>query len=216
MSHPSGLTQKSKRLPPNPPRSRVDPKSLFQALLDLFPEAEVDRLARETGFLQHHRKLDPVAFLYSLALEVGPEIERSLEELRHTYNTRTDDPLLSYGGFYERFTPELVEFLHQAVLLALARFRHGPGNHLKEKVSHLSDILVQDSTVIRLVAALATVYPATRSRKPAAGVKVATLLSLRNGGPHRLELFGERTSEIDTLKLGSWVKGSLLLMDLGF
>ena len=77
---------------------------------------------------------------------MGPEIERSLEELRHTYKTRTDDPILSYGGFYERFTPELVEFLHQAVLLALARFRHGPGNHLKEKVAHLADILVQDST----------------------------------------------------------------------
>ena len=45
---------------------------------------------------------------------------------------------------------------------------------------------------------------------------MATLLSLRGGGPQRLELFGERTSEIDTLKLGPCVKGSLLLMDLGF
>ena len=125
----------------------------------------MERLAKETGFLQRHRKPDPVAFLYTLALEVGPEIERSLEELRHTYNTRTDDPILSYGGFYERFTPELVEFLHQAVLLALARFRHGPGNHLQEKVAHLTDILVQDSTVIRLAAALATVYPVCGPRR---------------------------------------------------
>lgn len=59
-------------------------------------------------------------------------------------------------------------------------------------------------------------YPATRSRKVAAGVKVATLLSFRANGPKRLELTGERTSEYDTQKVGPWVKNSLLLVDLGF
>ena len=59
-------------------------------------------------------------------------------------------------------------------------------------------------------------YPATRSRKLAADVKVATLLSFHANGPKRLELTGERTSEYATLKVGPWVKNSLLLIDLGF
>ncbi len=58
-------------------------------------------------------------------------------------------------------------------------------------------------------------YPATRSRKVAAGVKVATLLNFRANGPKRLELTGERTSEYDTLKVDPWVKNSPLHIDLG-
>ena len=49
-----------------------------------------------------------------------------------------------------------------------------------------------------------------------AGVEVATLFSARANGPARLELFPETASEIDTLKIGPWVKGSVVLTDLGF
>ena len=37
------------------------------------------------------------------------------------------NPILSYGGFYEHFTPELVKFLRQCVLHALPRLSQGPG-----------------------------------------------------------------------------------------
>jgi len=35
-------------------------------------------------------------------------------------------------------------------------------------------------------------------------------------GPKSVALFGERVSEIKTLKIGSWVKDRILLIDLGF
>jgi putative transposase len=203
------------------PASGAKADDYLDAFLELFPPRVVQRIARETGFVQRHRKLDPVAFLYTLAFDTGPQLQRTVEALREAYNERTPDPILSMGGFYERFTPELVEFLRRCVAHGLAQLRASPGNRLTPKLARFTDLLIQDSTVIRLFAALAKFYPPTRlakntKSKRTAGVKVATLFSAQANGPARLELFPESTSEIDTLKIGPWVKGSVVLTDLGF
>jgi putative transposase len=219
MSHPSGKTQAKSRV--RRPTERAQAVDYLDAFLDLFPPRVIQRIARESGFVQRHRKLDPVAFLYTLAFETGPQLSRTLEALRDAYNKRTPDPILSAGGFYERFTPELVEFLRQCVAYGLTRLRASPGNRLTPKLVRFTDLLIQDSTVIRLFSALAKFYPPARLARNTksnrtAGVKVATLFSARANGPARLELFPESTSEIDTLKIGPWVKGSVVLTDLGF
>jgi len=219
MSHPSGKTRSKSR--GRPATERAHAEDYLEAFIALYPPRVVQRIARESGFVRRHRKLDPVAFLYTLAFETGPQLQRTLEGLRDAYNKQTPDPILSAGGFYERFTPELVEFLRQCVAYGLAQLRVAPGNRLTPKLARFTDLLIQDSTVIRLFAALAKVYPPTRlakttKSKRTAGVKVATLFSARANGPARLELFPETTSEIDTLKIGPWVKGSVVLTDLGF
>jgi putative transposase len=219
MSHPSGKTRTKSRGRPLAERAQAD--DYLEAFVTLFPPRVVQRIARESGFVRRHRKLDPVAFLYTLAFETGPQLQRTLEALRDAYNKQTPDPILSAGGFYERFTPELVEFLRRCVAYGLAQLRVAPGNRLTPKLARFTDLLIQDSTVIRLFAALAKVYPPTRlakntKSKRTAGVKVATLFSARANGPARLELFPETTAEIDTLKIGPWVKGSVVLTDLDF
>jgi putative transposase len=219
MCHPSGKTRANSR--GRPPAERAQADDYLEAFLDLLPPRVIQRIARESGFVRRHRKLDPVAFLCTLAFETGPQLQRTLEALRDAYNKRTPDPILSAGGFYERFTPELVEFLRRCVAYALAQLRVAPGNRLTPRLARFTDLLIQDSTVIRLFSALAKVYPPTRlarttKSKRTAGVKVATLFSARANGPARLELFGETTPEIDTLNVSPWAKGSVLLTDLGF
>jgi putative transposase len=217
MSHRSGKTRTQRRAS----KHHAVAEAYLDAFLTLFPPHVVQRIARESGFVRRHRKLDPVAFLYTLAFETGPQLYRTLEALRDAYNKRTPDPILSAGGFYERFTPELVEFLRQCVAYGLAQLRATPGNRLTPKLARFTDLLIQDSTVLRLFAALAKYYPPARLAKSTksnrtAGVKVATLFSARANGPARLELFAESTSDLDTLKIGPWVKGSVVLTDLGF
>jgi putative transposase len=219
MPHPWGKTRTKRRA--QPPNSQATSDDYLEAFLALFPARVIQRIARASGFVRRHRKLDPVAFLYTLAFDTGPQLQRTVEALRGAYNRRTPDPILSMGGFYERFTPELVEFLRRCVAYGLTQLRASPGNRLTPKLARFTDLLIQDSTVIRLFAALAKVYPPTRLAKNTksnrtAGVKVTTLFSARANGPTRLELFPETTSEIDTLKIGPWVKGSLVLADLGF
>jgi IS4 transposase len=77
--------------------------------------------------------------------------------------------------------------------------------------------LIQDSTIIRLHEKLADIWPATRSRKVAAGVKVAVFTSdtIANG-PKSVALFSENTNELKTLKVASWIKDRIQLIDLVF
>ena len=76
--------------------------------------------------------------------------------------------------------------------------------------------MINDPTVVRLHASLATKFPATRSRKVAAGIKVDALLSVCANGPTSVALVGERTHDIKTLRLGPWVKGRILIANLGY
>ena len=192
------------------------PTLLQDTLLELFPSEVLQRIAEETGFIQRHRKVDPVAFFWAVTLEAGVYLQRSLEQLRFAYNQKAPKPLFSYSSFYDRFTPELVEFLHQCVAYGLSQLRSAPGNRLSPKLDRFEDILIEDGTVVRLCASLATIYPPLRTNHPTAGVKLATLVSIRANGPKRVELYPETTNDRDTLKVGSWVKNSILLLDLGF
>ncbi len=196
--------------------SRLPPTLLQDTLLELFPPKVLRRLAKESGFIQRHRKVDPVAFFWAVTLEAGVELERSLEHLRRAYNHKASKPLYSYASFYDRFTPELVEFLHLCVAHGLSQLKAAPGNTLSPKLSQFEDLLIQDSSIVRLSAALATLYPPARTHHSTAGAKVATLVSIRANGPKRVELYAESVNDRDTLKIGAWVKGCILLTDLGF
>jgi putative transposase len=197
-------------------RGAPPPTLLQDTLLELYPSVLLTRLAEESGFIRRYRKVDPVAFFWAVTLEAGVYLQRSLDQLRHVYNERAAKPLHSYASFYDRFTPELVEFLHLCVAHGLSQLKAAPGNRLSPKLAAFEDVLIQDSTIVRLSASLATHYPPVRASLPTAGAKIATLVSIRSNGPKRVDLIPESVSERDTLKPGPWVKGSILLFDLGF
>ena len=205
-------------MPAIPPdrRGALPPTLLQDTLLELYPSEVLTRLAEESGFVRRYRKLDPVAFFWAVVLEAGVYLQRSLDQLRNVYNQKSAKPIHSYSSFYDRFTPELVEFHSLGVAHGHSQLKAAPGNRLSPKLATIEDILIQDSTIVRLTASLMTHFPATRASQPTAGAKIATLVSVRANGPKRVELMPESVSERDTLKPGSWVKNSVLLFDLGF
>ncbi len=144
--------------------------------------------------------------LWSLVFSVGPAMQRTLSDMKRDYEpgARTT---LSDGSWFPRFTPELVGFLKACVIRAMETM--GDDNReLSPKLSRFRDVLIQDSTIVRL--------QAFNTRKVAPGVKVSVLVSAVAAGPTRIAIHGERTSEIKTLKLGPWIKDSILLADPGF
>src|SRR5664279_3365536 len=90
-----------------------------------------------------------------------------------------------------------------------------PGRKLSKKLKNFQDILIQDSTIVRLHSSLADKFPATRSRTIAAGVKVSIMVSAIANGPKTIALYSEKTAEIKTLRIGPWIKDRILLVDLG-
>jgi IS4 transposase len=123
---------------------------------------------------------------------------------------------ISNSSWYDRFTPELVNFLRECVLHGIEHMSQEPSRVLGERLSVFRDVMIQDSTIIRLHESLASKWPATRSKRVAAGVKVAFLSSAVANSPKSLSILPESTSELKTLKIGPWVKDIILLVDLGF
>jgi IS4 transposase len=150
-----------------------------------------------------------------LVLGFGVTLERSLTSLKRRYEAEVAEELSS-SSWYDRFTPEFREFLRRCVLHGIEVQAQQPGRLLKERLQGFKDLVIQDSTVIRLHKSLARKWPATRTSTVAAGVKVSTVVSAVVDGVRNVRLLAERTAEVKTIHIGPWVRGRILLLDLGF
>src|SRR5215203_5274103 len=63
---------------------------------------------------------------------------------------------------------------------------------------------------------LASHWPACRTNHTLAAVKLHTVLNVRGKGPQRVKITSERVHDGPVLRAGQWVKGRLLLFDLGY
>ena len=192
---------------------QTDPS--VEYLIQMFSEEFLRDLARETEFIKRQRKIDPVQFFWVLVLGFGVDFLRSIRALERRYETEVNIEL-SDGALYDRFTPELVAFLRECVLHAIEFQAQQQSRALGEKLNGFKDIIIQDSTIIRLHESLSDLWPATRSTRVAAGVKVSCIVSAVADGVKSVKILPERTSEIKTLRIGPWVKDRILLVDLGF
>ncbi|MCX6664186.1 MAG: IS4 family transposase, partial [Euryarchaeota archaeon] len=136
-----------------------------------------------------------------LVLGFGVQLQRTLASLHREYEEKRSIHL-SRGSFYERFSPELVRFLHACVVHGMEQLATTTQCALKKRLSQFKDILIQDSTIIRVHENLAKKWPAARTRKVAAGVKLSILVSAVFDGPKRVMIHGERIGEVKTLRIG--------------
>jgi len=193
----------------------MNPQAIEAALYETFPTDWLHETARETGLVKRERKVDPVVMFWVLTLSFGVRLQRTLASLKRSYE-KAAETTLSDSSWYERFTPELVEFLRRCVVRGIENLAEQPGRKLQPKLSQFKDLLIQDSSIVRLHETLAEKWPAARTRKAAAGVKVSMLVSTVADGPKHVGLYSERTNEVKTLRIGPWVRDRILLIDMGF
>jgi putative transposase len=192
---------------------KIDPS--VECLTKLFPEDFIRNTASETDFIQRKRKIDPVILFWVIVLGFGVNFLRTIRGLKRKYENESDTQI-SISSFNNRFTPQMESFLKKCVTHALEYQAHEPCLNLGTKLKNFRDILIQDSTIIRLHESLAKLWPAARSKKIAAGLKLSCVVSAVADGVKTVRIFSERTAEVKTLRLGSWLKDRILLTDLGF
>ena len=192
-------------------RQRID---IPQVLTTLLPPQELARMATEAHVVQRQRKFDVHAFFWTLVLGFGTGHHRTLAALRRAYKLATGQSVAP-SSFYDRFTPALVRFLKATVLWALTRVAQ-PVRQLRGKLSEFSDLVVTDSTVIRLHDLLESTFPACRTNHTRAALKMHTVLSVLGTGPRSIRITSERVHDGPVFQVGPWVKGRLLLFDLGY
>jgi len=94
-----------------------------EALTSLIPDAELERLARETGMVQRRRKVKVAAFFWTLVLGFGAGRIRPIGALRRSYERATGQSRVP-SAFHDRFTPPTTRFLRTVLGTALGPTRH--------------------------------------------------------------------------------------------
>ena len=185
-------------------------------LTSLFPEARLRREARAAGVEKRRRKIDVVAFFWTLVLGFGVGKLRSLAELRRTYENRTGTRI-EESSFYDRFTPQLAKLLRGMVGEVLGRAAETGTRSLTGALAGFRDLLLIDSTVIRLHDLLKGTYAGCRTNHSKAAAKLHMVMSVKEASASKVCLSPERTNDrTPWRKVGGWVKGCLLLFDLGY
>jgi IS4 transposase len=192
-------------------RSKSTP--LRTALSRVFPSALLRRLAKQTGTVRRRRRVDPVRLFWVVVLGVGSG-ERSFAELRRSYEKVTGTKI-SASSFYNRFTPAFAQFLRELLSVGLEKLNHS-AEAAAAVLGQIREVLCVDSTIVRLHDALAACWPACRTNHTLAAVKLHTVLNVRGRGARRVKITSERIHDSPVLQAGPWVKGRLLLFDLGY
>lgn len=187
---------------------------LRETLKGLFSNQRLNALARTSGFVKRERKVKPVPFFWTLVLGFGVGSSRSISGLRRAYQRSTGTTLVP-SAFYDRFTTGLVDFLKATVEHALGEFRLA-FQHLGDRLDTLTDVMITDSTVIKLHNALWRLFPGCRTNTAPATAKLHAVMSVKGRGKSTVQLTSGRVHDRRKLVVGKWVKGVLLLFDLGY
>jgi IS4 transposase len=154
------------------------------------------------------------ALFWSLILGFSTGNSRTLSGLRRIFQKTAGFSLVS-SSFQDRFTKEMADFMRQACLHALDNMP-GLTTDLKGRLSRFKDILVTDSTVIRLHDFLEDVYPGCRKNHSKAALKAHVVLSVTGKGKHTLKITEGTYNDGKAFVIDEGIKGKLALFDLGY
>jgi IS4 transposase len=185
------------------------------ALASFLTRATVEAQARLLGVVRRQRKVDIYALVWTLVLGFQVGATRTIDALRTAYQ-RVAGHVLERSSFYDRLTAKLAELLRQLAVEGLATL-DGPRRVPAGLLAGFKDLLAIDSTVLRLHDWLSRNYAACRTNHTQAAAKLHLVMSVLSASPHRVKLTPERTSDQRPWRrMGQWVKGYLLLFDLGY
>lgn len=194
--------------------ARLDSIDIRRTVSSLIPAGWLEAKAREVKFIQRDRKIDPWAFVWTLVLGFGVGKGRTFSALRRVYQVETGITLVP-SAFYDRFTKALVHLLREVLARVLEKGME-PNRALKGKLAAFADVVTADATVLRLHEMLAKVYAGCRTNHSKAAAKLHVVMSVLGRGPRTVLVTSERRKEGRKLRIGPWVKGRLLLFDLGY
>jgi IS4 transposase len=189
----------------------IDIRSVLNRLV---PRRRLQDLAEETGAVVRRRKVGIVELFWTLVLGFAVGNERTIAGLRRAFQKATGTTLVP-SAFYDRFTVGLVRLL-KAVLGEVVTKTAGPSRAMQGALAAFRDVLLTDSTVIRLHDLLAGAFPACRTNHTLAALKAHVILSVTGAGPSSVKVTSERVHDGPVLRAGKWVRDRLLIFDLGY
>src|SRR5271157_820704 len=180
----------------------------------LFPAEFLIALAKATAAVKRVRKVSPVELFWTVVLGFGVGRERSIAGLRRAYE-KTTGQTIEESSFYDRFTPGFAKMLKQAALRALEQ-GVGASRALQGHLAGFRDVILTDSTVVRLHDLLKKTYPGSRTNHSQAALKAHWIMSVSGAGKHSVRITPGHRHDGPVFRVGKWVAGKLLMFDLGY
>ena len=185
-----------------------------QSLASLFSPQYLSRLARSTKAVVRDRKVSITKLFWTVVLGFGTGRTRQIAGLRRSYEKATGQTI-EESSFYNRFTPAFARMLKAAVAHAIGSLS-GVGRALTGPLAAFKDVLLTDSTVMRLHDLLEKAFPACRTNHTLAALKMHVVLSVAGAGKQSIRLTAQRRHDQRVFTVGPWVRDGLLIFDLGY
>lgn len=183
-------------------------------LTSLVSTRELNEFAEWTGLVKRRRKIEPMALFWTVVLGFAAGKERSLTALRRAYERCTGTTLVP-SAFYDRFSQAMAEFFRTVTAVTMERIGEAEGN-LGGVLAGFRDVLLTDSTLVRLHEMLERSFPASRTNHTKAAAKLHVVMSVKGRGVRSVKMTSGRQHDGPVLKVGRWVKDHLMLFDLGY
>ncbi len=194
--------------------ARLKSIGIRRELTSLISTRTLNALATCAGMVKRRRKVEPVALFWTIVLGFGTGRQRSLAGLRRSFQKSTGARLVP-SAFYDRFTRELARFFRLVVKEMLGSLETAHGQ-LRGTLASFRDVILTDSTLVRLHDLLEKSFPACRTNHTRASAKLHVVMSVLGRGLQSVKITSGRQHDGPVFTVGRWVKDRLLLFDLGY
>ena len=183
----------------------------MRRLTTLFPSELLEDHAEECGVVERDSKLQMPAFVWSFVFGFAAGESRTLAGFRRSYNS-TADKTLSPGGFYQRLTPTLAEYLRDLVERGLDEV--AVPDTVDSDLARFRDVMIADGTILRLHRFLSDEYEPRRGEQ--GGARLHLLHNVTDQTIDRFSVTDEKTHDSTEFTTGSWLEDRLVLFDQAY
>lgn len=185
----------------------IDPAAVLQAA---FPRDLLETQARESRLIQRQRDFDPAIFFWALITCILAHSCTGIASVWREYE-RLAGTSIGRSSFYKHFNDEAAEFLRHLVNHACQVVF--PQKAVVASLRRFAQVLLQDSTVLKLRQALAERWPGAGMP---AGAKLNVILCANGGGAKKIQIAKGAKNESKFTRINAGLKGALLIFDMGY
>jgi len=192
-------------------------KRLKKYVFELFTKKEIEELARDCGFLKREGepKIPAFEFVLCCALAATVEGKRGFASVWRLLAAACGIET-ARSAVTQRFGGGSAALMRQVFERAVSRLPAPEHPELLGRLEGFEQVLADDGTVLMLRPLLEKLFPATRTNTMAAAAKLHARADLVNRRIVRVELTGERGSEIAVSRKTPVAPNTLYMADLGY
>jgi len=194
--------------------ARASASQIFTEISRVLPRKTIQTMARATGVVRRQRRVDVVALIYTLVLGFSADRRRSMSGLRRVYQRLTGQTL-ARSSFLQRFTQPLADLMLELVHEA-ARITAQRPSRLRGSLRAFVEVLGVDCSVVRVADTMKVQWPAAWSHHTKAAVKITAVTNVSRRDLRNVRFSPGSRHDVHLLEPGRWMKGRLLVFDLGF